>query len=118
MGFSTDLYVSPVLGCVRLGEARLFTIISTGPIWRTSAIVFSRASSENASAFRLRANNPAAWASFSKATELYQPAVAGRLSAGGRSKNTPTVAAPAPNAALMREPSPVSYTHLRAHETP
>ncbi|MNM79000.1 hypothetical protein D3C81_909210 [compost metagenome] len=66
-------------------------------------------SSEKASPLILLAYNPASWASFSKAAELYQPAVPGLPSAAGFSKNTPIVAAPEPNAAEIRDaiPNPV-----------
>src|SRR5690606_11504871 len=52
---------------------------------------------------------PAACASFSNAALLYQPAVPNFPSEAGFSKNTPMVAAPEPNAALMCEaiPNPV-----------
>ena len=45
-------------------------------------------SSEKASPLMLRAYRPFSWANFSKAAELYQPAVPGLLSLPGRSKNT------------------------------
>jgi len=41
-----------------------------------------------------------------KAMLLYQPGVANRPSSEGRSKKTPIVAAPEPNAAVIRDASP------------
>ena len=62
--------------------------------------------SEKASPLKERAYKPAALASFSKAAELYQPAVPQRSGSPGFSKNTPMVAAPEPKAAAMREDRP------------
>ena len=52
------------------------------------------------------AYKPAAWASFSKAAELYHPAVPILPSDAGFSKKTPMVAASDPNAAAILEDKP------------
>src|SRR3989338_11207772 len=104
MGLRVDLAIWPVLGCTRRGEARLYTIRSCCPkcFLITSRVCFL-ISSENASPLILLPNKPAARASFSKATELYQPAVAVLLFSAGLSKKTPTVDAPQPKAATTLE---------------
>jgi methyl-accepting chemotaxis protein len=70
------------------------------------SIVLFLISFEKASPFMLLEYNPASFAFLSKAAVLYQPAVAVLLSAAGLSKNTPMVAAPAPNADVILEASP------------
>ena len=92
---------------MRRGDARLYTTKSTWPsCLATSSTVCSRISLEKASPLMLQAPRPAASAARSKAALLYQPADAVRRRLAGRSKNTPTVSAPQPKAATMREASP------------
>jgi len=54
----------------------------------------------------LVAYRPSTVANFSNAALLYQPAVPALVSLPPRSKNTPSVSAPLPNAAVMRAASP------------
>jgi len=107
IGFSAERTSSPESGNLRTGEASEYTTRST---WPRSALINSmtlaRMACEKASPFTLLAYRPAACAAFSKAAELYQPAVPGLLSVAGFSRNTPSVAAPEPKAAAMREASP------------
>ncbi|KAG1580991.1 hypothetical protein G6F46_015432 [Rhizopus delemar] len=63
-------------------------------------------SSEKASPLMLLAYRPASSAYLWNAAELYQPAVPGLDSLPGRSKKMPRVAAPLPNAAVMRAARP------------
>ena len=64
-------------------------------------------SSEKASPLKLLAYNPSAFAYFSKAAVLYQPAVAVRLLfSQDLSKKMPTVAAFAPKAAVILDAKP------------
>ena len=80
---------------------------SIGPISRRIKSMACRLmSSEKASPLRFSALRPAARAASVKAIELYHPGVAGRSSSDGRSKKMPSVLAPAPNAAAMREARP------------
>ena len=70
------------------------------------SIARARVSLENASPLIDLLYRPACLAALSKAAELYQPAVPVLVSLLGFSKNTPSVAAPYPKAAVMREASP------------
>ena len=70
------------------------------------SITLSRHSFEKASALTLRAYKPSAFAYLVNAAVLYQPAVPGRFSVPAFSKKTPMVAAPEPNAALIRDAKP------------
>src|SRR5690606_41947244 len=107
MGFRTERCRTPVLGCWRTGDAKLYTIRSTWPMsFFIRSMVCCFISSENASPLILLAYNPSAWANCSNAAELYQPGEAVFPSDGAFSKNTPIVAAPDPNALAMREDSP------------
>ncbi len=54
----------------------------------------------------LFAYSPSSFAALSKPAELYQPAEPVLLSLPGFSKKTPIVAAPLPNAALIRDARP------------
>ena len=71
-----------------------------------SSITLARASSENASPLIDLLYRPASFANLSNAAELYQPAVPAFFSLPGFSKNTPSVSAPKPNAALIRAARP------------
>lgn len=95
-------------GSLRTGEASEYTTRSTWPPISVliSSMTLARASSENASPLIERAYSPACLANLSKAAALYQPAVPAFLSLPGFSKNTPSVSAPKPNAALMRAARP------------
>lgn len=107
IGFKEERTTSPVSGILRTGAASEYTTMSTWP--RSSLIIsitFSRHSFEKASALMLFAYKPSSFANLVKAAELYQPALPGLFSVPGFSKNTPKVAAPAPNAAEILEASP------------
>ncbi|MNV81723.1 hypothetical protein D3C71_1754030 [compost metagenome] len=107
IGLSVELMISPVLGCLRRGAARLYTTWSTWPrSCLISSMTLALTSSEKASPLTLLAYRPACSAYLWNAAVLYQPAVPGLVSVPGRSKNTPSVAAPLPKAAVIRAARP------------